>query len=344
MPTPPPETPPPPTPRPAPSWSADGLWGIGELAERAGATVKTVRFYSDHGLLPEASRSTGGHRRYAHAALERLRLIRALRTLDLPLPAVRRILDPAGDPGDPGNPGAVDDGALEDAVAGHLRELGSQMAALRWREAALRLVRDCTPAERADRLRLVGAIGTPPDTTAMARFWRRWLPVRLPSRVTAAILEHAVPDPPADPTPEQVLAFARLHAFVTGDCSGDSLERCQPAVHRPGEGYQAALVYDGLVDAYALAAPHLLAARPPQPGDALDCFVDAYARARGTRDTPAFRGALQVQLAADPRVDHYWREVAVLRTPPSGPPPPTPGAAHDWLTRALTAESGLSAA
>lgn len=331
--------------QPAPPWSADGLWSIGELAEHAGVTVKTVRFYSDNGLLPEASRSAGGHRRYAPAALERLRLIRSLRTLDLPLPAVRRILDPAGDPGDPGNPTAVDDGALEDAVAAHLRELGTHMAALRWREAALVLVRDSDPAERADRLRLVGAIATPPDTTAMARFWRRWLPVRLPRRVTAAVLEHAVPDPPDDPTPDQVLAYARLHAFVTGDCAGDTLARCQPAAHRPEEGYQAALVYDGLVDAYALAAPHLLADRAPHPGDALDCFVHAYARARRTRDTPSFRRTLRAQLAADPRVDHYWHDVAVLRTPRNGPPPPTPGAAHDWLTRSLAAdESGRRAA
>ncbi|GAA2652792.1 hypothetical protein GCM10010425_78120 [Streptomyces spororaveus] len=40
--------------------SHDGLWSIGELAEWAGTTVKTVRFYSDRGLLPEAGRSSGG--------------------------------------------------------------------------------------------------------------------------------------------------------------------------------------------------------------------------------------------------------------------------------------------
>ncbi|MFD0853398.1 MerR family DNA-binding transcriptional regulator, partial [Actinomadura adrarensis] len=62
----------------------DGFWSIGELAERAGGTVKTVRFYSDLGLLPESPRSSGGHRRYGPAALERLRLIRSLRALDLP--------------------------------------------------------------------------------------------------------------------------------------------------------------------------------------------------------------------------------------------------------------------
>ncbi|MFD0208628.1 MerR family transcriptional regulator, partial [Streptomyces hirsutus] len=75
------------------STSHEVFWSIGELAERAGVTVKSIRFYSDRGLLPEASRSSGGHRRYAPEALERLRLIRSLRALDLPLPEVRRVLE-----------------------------------------------------------------------------------------------------------------------------------------------------------------------------------------------------------------------------------------------------------
>ncbi len=40
-----------------------GLWSIGELAERAGATVKTVRFYSDRGCCrrrPAAPGDTAG--------------------------------------------------------------------------------------------------------------------------------------------------------------------------------------------------------------------------------------------------------------------------------------------
>lgn len=117
--------------------SYDGLCGIGELAERAGVSVKTVRFYSDSGLLPEASRSAGGHRRYGADSLERLRMIRSLRALDLPVPAVRRVLDEEDAAGREG-------GALEDAVAGQLRSLGNQLRALRWREAALRSVQECS--------------------------------------------------------------------------------------------------------------------------------------------------------------------------------------------------------
>ncbi|MDV9193741.1 MerR family transcriptional regulator, partial [Streptomyces sp. SR27] len=113
--------------------STDGLWSIGELAERAGTTVKTVRYYSDRGLLPEAVRSSGGHRRYGPEALDRLVLIRSLRSLGLPVPDVERVLDR--------------DEALEEVVSGRLRELGGQLAALRWREASLRLVRDAPAGE-----------------------------------------------------------------------------------------------------------------------------------------------------------------------------------------------------
>jgi DNA-binding transcriptional MerR regulator len=301
----------------------DSMWTIGELAEHAGVTVKTVRFYSDRGLLPETARSVGGHRRYGPEALERLRMIRSLRTLDLPVPAVGRILD--------------QEDALEDVIAGQLREIGSRLAALRWREAALQLLQDCAPEERAERLRLIGAVSAPPSTAALARFWRRWLPPRLPARLVSAIVEQAVPQLPEGPTPAQVLAFARLHALVSAPCLGTG--HGQPAAHRP-DGGRPAVLYDGLREAYALASPELRAQRPPREGEALDCFVSAYAGSRGTRDTPAFRHQLSGVLAADPRIDRYWQLTAEL----SGPSEPTAGAAHDWLLAALDTQSARPAA
>ncbi|WP_344604170.1 MerR family transcriptional regulator [Streptomyces glaucus] len=313
------------------STSHEVLWSIGELAERAGATVKTVRFYSDRGLLPEASRSGGGHRRYGPEALERLRLIRSLRALDLPLPEVRRVVedeDPAGR-------------ALEDAVAGRLRELGSELKALRWREAALRLVRECPPGEQAARLRLIGAMSTPPSTAPLARFWRGWLPPRMPARATAAFLEVAVPQPPDEPDPAQVLAFARLHAMTTAPCPGD--RQPQPEVHRVTGARGAAALYAGLAEAYELAGPQLRRARDPYPGEALDAYVAAYASAYGSRDTREFRRLLAARLAAGPRLDRYWELTAVVLTPPGGRPEPTPGSADDWLRTALERDNARAA-
>ncbi|MFD5739505.1 MerR family transcriptional regulator [Streptomyces massasporeus] len=313
------------------SASHELLWSIGELAERADATVKTVRFYSDQGLLPEAARSSGGHRRYGPQALERLRLIRSLRTLDLSLPEVRRILDDEDAAGD----------VLEDAVDSRLRELGSELTALRWREAALQLVRDCPPAQRAGRLRLLGTLNTPPSTAPLARFWRTWLPPRMPRRATAAFLEVAVPQPPDEPHPSQALAFAQLHAMTTAPCPGS--RQPQPEVHRVAGADGAALLYAGLVEAFELAAPHLRRARDPQPGEALDAYVAAYASAYRSRDTHDFRRLLAARLSADPRLDRYWELTAVVLTPPGSSPQPTPGTADDWLRTALQRDNAEAA-
>ncbi|MFJ9606469.1 MerR family transcriptional regulator [Kitasatospora sp. NPDC101176] len=297
------------------------FWSIGELAEHAGVTVKTVRFYSDRGLLPEAGRSSGGHRRYGPEALERLRLIRSLRTLDLPVPEVGRLLEQDEVLGD----------ALEDAVARQLRELGSQLTALRWREAALRLLHDCPPEERADRLALIGGLSTPPDTTALARFWRRMLPPRMPAGLTASILDAAVPQPPADPTPGQVLAFARLHALSLGGCSGRGHGPNEKA--RTNRDHRPTVLYQGLEGAYALASAELSAGRAPHRGEALDGFVDAHAASWSTRDTPAFRTRLSALLTItdDPVIGRYWELAGEL----TGPGETTLGAAHTWLRTAL---------
>ncbi|MFF3933027.1 MerR family transcriptional regulator [Streptomyces hirsutus] len=313
------------------STSHEVFWSIGELAERAGVTVKSIRFYSDRGLLPEASRSSGGHRRYAPEALERLRLIRSLRALDLPLPEVRRVLE------DEDAAGRV----LEDAVASRLRELGSELKTLRWREAALRLVRECPPAERADRLRLLGAVSTPPSMAPLARFWRAWLPPRMPAPATAAFLEVAVPQPPDEPDPTQVLAFARLHAMTTAPCPDG--RQPQPEVHRVAGARGVAALYTGLAEAYEIAGPQLRRARKPYPGEALDAYVAAYASAYAGRDTQEFRRLLAARLATGPRLDRYWELTAVVLTPPGGPPEPTPGSADDWLREALERDNAEAA-
>ncbi|MGW0731302.1 MerR family transcriptional regulator [Streptomyces sp. NPDC002851] len=307
------------------------LWSIGELAERAGVTVKTVRFYSDRGLLPEATRSAGAHRRYGPEALDRLRLIRSLRALDLPVPEVGGILDRLADHDD-----RLDDGlgeALGDVLEDRLSDVGARLAALRWQEASLRLLRDGAPEERAEWLRLIGGLpgsGAPPNTAAFARFWRAWLPPRMSGRVVAAFLDEAVPQVPDDPTPAQVLAFARLHAFVS-TCSPVVDAHCRPEAHRSGADYRPALLYEGLGEAHVLTAAEIREGNAPHAGQALDAFVAAHAAALGARDTPEFRRRLSALLAAEARIGHYWDLVAELR-PASEP---TPGVMHEWLEAAL---------
>jgi len=50
---------------------------IGQLAERAGVPISTVRYYERIGLVPDPDRGANGHRVYGEPELERLRYIRA---------------------------------------------------------------------------------------------------------------------------------------------------------------------------------------------------------------------------------------------------------------------------
>lgn len=71
---------------------------IGELASAAGCDVQTVRFYEREGLLAEPARTASGYRSYDERHLTRLNFIRHCRSLDIPLPEVRQLLDFAAAP------------------------------------------------------------------------------------------------------------------------------------------------------------------------------------------------------------------------------------------------------
>jgi DNA-binding transcriptional MerR regulator len=68
---------------------------IGEAARRSGFTVKALRYYDRHGLLPPAARSTGGYRLYDAADLHRLEFIRQAKALGLALGEIRPLVDAA---------------------------------------------------------------------------------------------------------------------------------------------------------------------------------------------------------------------------------------------------------
>ncbi|MFG1423118.1 MerR family transcriptional regulator [Roseixanthobacter liquoris] len=65
---------------------------IGELSKRAVTNVPTIRYYEEIGLLPEPSRSTGGHRSYGDADVERLSFIRRCRDFGFSIDQVRSLV------------------------------------------------------------------------------------------------------------------------------------------------------------------------------------------------------------------------------------------------------------
>jgi DNA-binding transcriptional MerR regulator len=74
----------------------DDRYSLTELADLAGVTPRTVRYYLAHGLLP-ASGQSGPGAKYGAGHLGRLRLIRRLQAEHLPLAEIRGRLDSLDD-------------------------------------------------------------------------------------------------------------------------------------------------------------------------------------------------------------------------------------------------------
>jgi DNA-binding transcriptional MerR regulator len=74
-----------------------GAWRIDDLAQRAGVTVDTIRYYARERLLP-APKRVGRHKVYGKPHLDRLQTIRELQERRFSLAAIRAILD-ADSPG-----------------------------------------------------------------------------------------------------------------------------------------------------------------------------------------------------------------------------------------------------
>ena len=65
---------------------------LADLADRAGVSIRTVRYYLQQGLLPKPeARGPGAH--YTEEHLDRLLLIKRLQREHLPLAEIRRVLE-----------------------------------------------------------------------------------------------------------------------------------------------------------------------------------------------------------------------------------------------------------
>ncbi|MFJ9737218.1 MerR family transcriptional regulator [Streptomyces sp. NPDC101166] len=291
-------------------------WSIGELAEGTGVAVKTLRYYSDIGLLPVAARSAGGHRRYGPEAWERIRLIRRLRALDTPIATVARVV--------------TGECSLHELVETELEAVQERLVELRWRQATLRALDDCPAGERLHRLEVLSRVQRLPQAhRSLTDHWFRELSGTMPRHRLESMVAMLSPEPPHDPGPDSALAYAELHVLVS-----------TPAFTRWTQDHEqemrdAPAFYAELDDAAALTAAALSKGQPPHAGAAVDAFVSAHARARRELDTPAFRsflhGLVSRSSGFDPRLERYWALVGTV----TGGRGLNMTVAHRWLTEGL---------
>ena len=119
---------------------------IGEMAKISGFSVKTIRFYCDQGLLHTA-RSEGRYRIFSSDSLAELEIIRALRSMDVPIGELARILEVR-------RAGVCNCSVLKDSIATKLLSIDSRIQELQMMKSELaRLLsswQDCGGAKAED--------------------------------------------------------------------------------------------------------------------------------------------------------------------------------------------------
>lgn len=65
---------------------------IGEVAERTGLSLRTIRYYEEMELVVPSARTTGGFRLYTDADVDRLLVIKRMKPLEFSLEEMRDLL------------------------------------------------------------------------------------------------------------------------------------------------------------------------------------------------------------------------------------------------------------
>ena len=69
-----------------------GLLQIGQVAERTGLSLRTIRFYEENGLVVPTARSGGGFRLYSDADVARLEVVKRMKPLGFSLEEMQQLL------------------------------------------------------------------------------------------------------------------------------------------------------------------------------------------------------------------------------------------------------------
>ena len=113
------------SPKPMADVAFPETFQIGEAAERAELSLRSVRYYEEMGLVAPDSRTAGGFRLYTDEHVHRLQLIRRMKPLGFTLRQMRELLDARDairrDPGD---------AAARERLAGFARDAAQRAADL----------------------------------------------------------------------------------------------------------------------------------------------------------------------------------------------------------------------
>jgi DNA-binding transcriptional MerR regulator len=293
------------------------LLTIGQLARRTGVPVRTIRFWSDEGVLPETDRSAGNYRRYDGRAVARLDLVRTLRELGMGLDDIRLVLERRR--------------SVEDVAAAHVQAIDHQIRVLRTQRAVCTLLSRGAPSPRkaalmndlarlsaAERQQMIDEFvdatfaGTDPEAPgAGIANAMRTLPPQLPDEPTTEQVEAWVElaELVSDPA---FRARAREMAVAGSEAAGEPPFDPAPIVEHAGAAVAAGTAPDSPEGQAVLARiidPGMDAAARDELADTMDTFTDR-------------------------RVARYWDLLGILNGWGRGPSQIEP---FEWFIEALRA-------
>ncbi|MFE3454431.1 MerR family transcriptional regulator [Nonomuraea sp. NPDC059194] len=325
----------------------DTLYSIGDLARRTGLTVKTIRFYSDRGIVPPADRSPAGYRLYGIDAVARLDLVRTLRDLGLDLPTIRKVVDR--------------EVPLAEVAAAHAEALAVQIRTLRLRRAVLTAVarRGSTP-EEMDLMHKLAKLSEDERRRLVDDFLDTAFGGLDPG--FEGVRRSMTPELPDNPEAEQVEAWVELaelsqdpgfragmrrmaehHAADRAQAELHAADRARTELHAAGRAQD--VVTGPRRDAAAMVreqvGPALAAGIDPVSAEAdpvVAAVTGRYAQSLGLPDDVDLRRRLLARLegANDPRRETYLRLLAVIN---GWPAPESLAPALDWSIQALRART-----
>jgi DNA-binding transcriptional MerR regulator len=295
---------------------------IGQLAARTGLAVRTLRFYADAGVLPEAQRTESGYRVFAPDAVPRARLVRTLRELGVGLDDIRRVL--------------AAEASLADVAAAHARALDAQIRTLRLQRAVLAAVATSTDPRELERMTDL--------TTMTAEERRRILDDYLDAvfgdgdDAVADKLRMGAPELPDDPTPDQVAAWVELAQLLRDPDFVASSRRMAERARSEGSDQLGQIELAKAVGEHAGAA--VRSGLDPASPEALAVVERLEAVVPGERQDRA-AAAERIDAFTDRRVARYWTLVGIVNGWPrnNAPAPDAVVDAWEWYARALRAHA-----
>jgi DNA-binding transcriptional MerR regulator len=302
---------------------------IGELSRLTGLPVKTIRYYSDVGLVPEAERSRAGYRRYDHASIVRLEFVRTLRELGFDLATIRRVLSRDTD--------------LRGVAAAHAEALGAQIRVLRLRRAALRAIGrgDGVTSSDLERIAKIAQASADERQRTIDEFFDSIfsdISDSDESRRFTTGMRSVSADLPDEPTDEQVDAWIELAEILRQE---DFRERLREMGRRSfAPGVKRVVPTDmpeikWFVDLVGEAQDGGSSAR----ATVVDEVMARWAAAAGRPDSPALRDEVidALDRSIEPRAERYWQLMATIN---GWPPIPSTMHRWAWFLSALKAARG----